>query len=398
MLQDAQRVRSRVPAAAASSGPSLPRAAGRFWQRVSEGMNLGQLWDQIRSDARSTYCLYSREIEARRPAGAASRQRFFAVAKQFFWAILEKLTPARRVLLLLALVLLILPEVRNTNPSQGRIQFQLETRLTGGLLLLGLLLLELTDRVALKRDLEIAKEIQAWLLPPRPPEIPGVQIAFATRPANTVAGDYYDVFPRRCVDAEGHETGGSFLIAIADVAGKSVPAAMLMATIQASLRTLCTTPGALPDLAARMNRYACSNSQNGRRFTTAFLAEYDPASRTLSYVNAGHDPPLVLRRTGAFEKLETGGLPLGIVAAGTYESGVVTLDPEDLLAAFTDGVLEAENSASQEYGEERLRAVLRANAAATPDLILSHILFDVHRFVGTAPQHDDVTLLLVKAV
>jgi sigma-B regulation protein RsbU (phosphoserine phosphatase) len=401
MFQDAQRARSRVPVQVGPPfrGAPLPAAFARFWQRVSEGMNLGQLWEQIRADARSTYRLYSREIEARRLPGAASPRNFFAIAKQFFWAILDKLTPARRVLLLIALAFLAIPEARTANPSgEGHFEFQIETRLTGGLLLLGLLLLELTDRVAMKRDLEIAKEIQAWLLPPRPPEIPGVQIAFATRPANTLAGDYYDIFPRRCVDGEGRETGGSFLLAVTDVAGKSVPAAMLMATIQASLRTLCTTPGALPDLAARMNRYACSNSQNGRRFTTAFLAEYDPPSRTLTYVNAGHDPPLVLRSSGKFETLEKGGLPLGVMASATYEGGIIQLECGDLLAAYTDGVLEAENAASQEYGEERFRAVLRANALAPPDHILSHVLFDIHRFAGAAPQHDDVTLLLLKVV
>jgi sigma-B regulation protein RsbU (phosphoserine phosphatase) len=401
MHQDAQRVRSRVPAPVAVPSPRspIPVAVGRFWSRVSEGMNLGQLWEQIRADTRSTYRLYSREIEARRLPGAASHRHFPQVAKQFFWAILDKLTPARRVLLLVALVLLILPEARTVgNPGQGHVEFQFETRLAGGLLLFGLLLLELTDRVVMKRDLEIAKEIQAWLLPPRPPEIPGLQIAFATRPANTVAGDYYDVFPRHCVDAEGNEAGSSFLLAVADVAGKSVPAAMLMATIQASLRTLCTTPGSLVDLAARMNRYACTNSQNGRRFTTAFLAEYEPGTRSLVYVNAGHNPPLVLRRSGAIETLEEGGLPLGVMAASAYQSGVLTLESGDLLAAFTDGVIEAENDAAQEYGEERFRAVLRAHSDAPPDQILSHVLFDIHRFVGAAPQHDDVTLMLVKSV
>ncbi|MFP5204361.1 MAG: PP2C family protein-serine/threonine phosphatase [Acidobacteriota bacterium] len=362
-------------------------------------MNLAQLWEQIRSDTRSTYRLYSREIEARRVPGAAPHRHFLQVAKQFFWAILDKLTPARRVLLLAALVLLIFPEARTINNSgQGHLEFQFETRLAGGLLLFGLLLLELTDRVVMKRDLEIAKEIQAWLLPGRPPQIPGVQIAFATRPANTVAGDYYDVFPRRCGDSDGNQAGNSFLLAVADVAGKSVPAAMLMATIQASLRTLCTTPGSLADLAARMNRYACTNSQNGRRFTTAFIAEYDPASRMLVYVNAGHNPPIVLRGSGAMETLEKGGLPLGVFAASAYESGVLTLDPGDLLAAFTDGVVEAENAAAQEYGDDRFRALLRAHSAAPPDLILSRILFDIHSFAGSAPQHDDVTLLLVKAV
>ena len=395
-----QRVRSpyppRVPAP--PSGPLLLQRLESLWQRVSDGMNLNELWNQLRSDTRSTYRLYSREIDAGRPAGAPRPRHFFQVAKQFFWAILEKLTPARRILLLAALVLLLMPEAEMAGHPGQQWEFRFEAHLTGGLLMLGLLLLELTDRVVMKRDLQIAKEIQAWLLPPRPPQVPGLEIAFATRPANTVAGDYYDVFPRRSFDDSGAgESAESFLIAVADVAGKSVPAAMLMATIQASLRTLCMTPGSLTELVARMNRYVCSNSQNGRRFTTAFLAEYDPASHALRYVNAGHNAPVLRRRSGMMEELSAGGVPLGVMENAPYESGVVTLQPGDLLALFTDGLVEAENARSEEYGDARFLALLQANASAPADAILRAVLFDIDRFVGSAPQHDDVTLMLLKA-
>ena len=160
-----------------------------------------------------------------------------------------------------------------------------DLRLWGGLLMFFLLILEVADRVVMKRDLQIAREIQMWLLPVNPPPVPGMEIAFATRPANTVAGDYYDVFPRPA-SASANQ---SYLIAVADVAGKSIPAALLMATFQASLKTLSATPSSLPELVESMNRYACSNSQGGLRFTTAFLAEYEPATRTLTYINAGHN-------------------------------------------------------------------------------------------------------------
>jgi sigma-B regulation protein RsbU (phosphoserine phosphatase) len=264
----------------------------------------------------------------------------------------------------------------------------------GGILLLVLLLLEISDRVVMKRDLEIAKEIQAWLLPPEPPAVPGLEIAFATRPANTVAGDYYDVFPRLAAQSPG----GDYLIAIADVAGKSVPAAMLMATFQASLKTLAATVSSLTDLAGRMNNYACTNSQNGRRFTTAFIAEYEPASRALSYVNAGHNPPILRRQAGAIERLQAGGIPLGIQQNAVYQSGAVTLEAGDWLVVFTDGVTEAENARADEYGETRLLTVLRLNLAAAPQTLLDTVMMDINRFVGEAPQHDDITLLLLKAV
>jgi sigma-B regulation protein RsbU (phosphoserine phosphatase) len=147
-----------------------------------------------------------------------------------------------------------------------------------------------------------------------------------------------------------------------------------------------------------MNNYACGNSQNGRRFTTTFIAEYDPASRGLNYVNAGHNPPILRRRTGAIERLETGGIPLGIAQNAPYESGKVTLESGDWLVIFTDGVTEAENAHAEEYEEARLMVVLLANQALSPPEMLKAIMQDLDRFVGDAPQHDDITLLLLKAV
>jgi phosphoserine phosphatase RsbU/P len=149
---------------------------------------------------------------------------------------------------------------------------------------------------------------------------------------------------------------------------------------------------------SRMNRYACTNSQNGRRFTTTFIAEYDPVTRLLTYVNAGHNKPILRRQSGAIERLQAGGVPLGILADAVYESSSVTLAVGDWLVIFTDGVIEAENSAQQEYGEERFIAMLHSGVALTPQEMLNSIMIDVDRFVGNAPQHDDVTCMLLKAV
>ena len=273
----------------------------------------------------------------------------------------------------------------------GPAVFAFDFHFYGGLLMFALLILEVADRVVMKRDLQIAKEIQVWLLPANPPQVPGLEIAFATRPANTVAGDYYDVFARPRLDA-GSTT---FLIAIADVAGKSIPAALLMATFQASLKTLSGTASSLTELVDRMNRYACSNSQNGRRFTTAFIAEFDPASHRLTYVNAGHNNPILRRRSGSIERLDIGGMPLGIMEDAHYQSGEVWMESGDWLVAFTDGVVEAENSLQQEYGEERFLTMLHSGVMLAPAMLLNSILVDLDRFVGNAPQHDDVTCMLL---
>jgi hypothetical protein len=310
----------------------------RFWTRVTSGMQADELWRSFLTDARSSYRLYSKDVDAEQAAGTSNVKHFFHVVGLYFWAILEKLTPARRVLLLIAMVLIFFPGGEATwRGSAGNVTFSLNTHFYGGLLLLLLLVLEVGDRVVMKRDLQIAKEIQTWLLPATPPTIPGLEVSFSTKPANTVAGDYYDVFERA---VEGRQT---FVFAMADVAGKSIPAALLMATIQSSLKTLATGPLTLSELVHRMNMYACSNSQNGRRFTTAFLAEYDPATRALTYANAGHNPPIVKRQNGAIERLEAGGIPLGILEAAQYEAGTTTLQPGDWLVVCTDGVVEAEN-------------------------------------------------------
>jgi phosphoserine phosphatase RsbU/P len=373
----------------AAARPGIFVSLDKFWLRVTDGLELSQLWKQFHSDARASYRLYQRDFDARAPR-ESRRHNFWHTMQELSWAILEKLTPARRVLLLLGVLLLLLPGGSATYQKAGHVQLvQFDLRFWGGFLLFVLLLLEVADRVVMKRDLEIARDIQKWLLPAAPPQVPGVAIAFATRPANTVAGDYYDVFPRA-----GNEQ--HFLFTVADVAGKSIPAALLMATYQASLKTLSATPCSLSDLVSGMNRYACCNSQGGLRFTTAFLADYDSASRQLTYINAGHNTPVLRRSSGAVERLTRGGLPLGIKADAQYDSGEVALQSGDWLLIFTDGLPEALNGRDEEYGEERMLDVLNSGSNATPDEMLRRLMINVDGFVGTTPQHDDITCVVVR--
>jgi len=360
-----------------------------FWRRISEGIAIQQLWGQFRADAHASYRLYSKEIDSA-PTGPESHwKRFWRIGRGLFWAMIMKLSPPRRVLFVLALVLLFFPGFRvEYGDGEGKIDTS-GAQLFAGVILVVLLVLELTDRVTMKRDLEIAREIQSWLMPAKAPEVPGVDIAFATRPANTVAGDYYDAFFR---------SNESLLIAVADVAGKSVPAALLTATLQASLRTLAALPGSLTELTSRVNRYACEQSLNGRRFTTAFLAELEPATGCLTYVNAGQNWPVLRRASGAIERLETGGLPLGISTALPYQCGVVQLSSGDLLLIFTDGLVEAEDDREQEFGEERMLPVVQSLRPGTAAESLKRILLSVDAFVGLTRQHDDITCLVLRMI
>jgi len=177
----------------------------------------------------------------------------------------------------------------------------------------------------------------------------------------------------------------------------SIPAALLMATFQASLKTLSATPSSLPELIDGMNRYACSNSQSGLRFTTAFIAEYEPGRRRLTYINAGHNQPILRRKSGGIERLDAGGLPLGIKADALYETGTVTLEAGDWLVVFTDGVVEAINGAGVEYGEARLIELLNGGTDLPPVKMLSRIMVNLDSFVGTTPQQDDITCVVIKS-
>ena len=168
-----------------------------------------------------------------------------------------------------------------------------------------------------------------------------------------------------------------------------------MATLQASLRTLAALPGSLLELVARLNQYACAQNLGGQRFTTAFLAELEPASGRLTYVNAGHNWPVLRCVSGAIDRLEAGGLPLGITPSARYDCGETTLATKDLLLIFTDGLVEAENDREEEYGEPRMLGIL-SGAGGTASEVLKQLMSSVDAFVGSARQHDDITCLVLR--
>jgi len=376
------------------------RATGRvrsFWQRVTEGIRISDLWTQFQSEARTSYGLYSREVDWEGIERSKRWQRPFRAAGALFWAMLMKLSPARRVLLLLAVATMLFTSFQYESQHGSVVVISMGILSPGVILLFILLALELADRVTMKRDLEIAREIQRWLVPEKPPDVPGYDIAFMTRPANTVAGDYYDTIPRGAAGGLPASAGRNVLLVVADVAGKSVPAALLMATFQASLRAIEATGSSLADLVRSLNRYVCENSQNGLRFITAFLAELEPASGQLHYTSAGHHPALIRSPSGQISELGEGGLPLGIELDEPFPAGSGRLAPGELLVIYTDGFVEAVNAAGEEFGKSRLKNVLEpCDASSSASEILAHLARVLDGFVGAAPQHDDLTCLIVR--
>src|SRR6204780_4846388 len=303
-------------------------------------MEIDDLWSQFKAEAEASSRPFRQDVAQRKDQQKSWKQPF-KIFTAICGSILKRLSPPRRIFLLLTVILAFL--------SLVGFEFLIFTREVelllafGGLLLL--LVMVLGDHISMQRDIEIAREIQRWLVPRVPPDVAGVDMAFATRPAKTVAGDYYDAF-RRAAD-------GPLLLAVADVAGKSVPAAMLMATFQASLRALAGAPGSLSQLVTDLNRLACGNNLNGRRFTTAFLAELDPTTGELNYLSAGHNPPMLVQQDGSIERLSSDSMPLGIELTEKFVAGTTVLELNDLLVIYTDGVTEAQNDSDEEFGEAR---------------------------------------------
>lgn len=246
---------------------------------------------------------------------------------------------------------------------------------------------ETIEKQKLEDELLIAREIQKGLLPSVIPTIPGIDIAATNISSKQVGGDYYDVISL---------ADGRSIIAIGDVSGKGTPAALLMANLQATIRALVPLNLTLSELTERVNDLMCQNT-GGNKFVTFFWGVIDPSKRTLTYVNAGHNYPYLLHADGSVDRLEKGGMILGVMKTFVpYEMAAITFRDNDLLVLFTDGVSEAMSKDAVEYGEERLEALLHANAQETPQAITERIHEDILLYTKGAPQSDDITMMVVK--
>ncbi len=250
---------------------------------------------------------------------------------------------------------------------------------------------EAAQRERVNREIEIAREVQERLFPQEMPQIEGATIAGHCRPALGVGGDYYDVFLLE---------DGRIGLAIGDVSGKGIAAALLMASLRASLRGVSLdNPRDFAKLMDKVNRLVYEASASNR-YATFFFAAYDTKTRRLDCVNAGHNPPVVLRcgEDGVTDtlRLEEGGPVVGLLPFAPYTEQSVTLMPGDLLVLFTDGISEAMTHEDEEWGEERMIESMKKCQDTTADAVLKDMFRDVDAFTAGAPQHDDMTLLVLK--
>ncbi len=253
---------------------------------------------------------------------------------------------------------------------------------------------ESKDRQRLQNDLEIARHVQEQLFPRETPELKTLELVGRCRAARTVSGDYYDY---------GLLEPGKLIFTIGDVSGKGISAALLMATIQSILRShayagrLAGRSSELDaaELVTRVNRQLCATT-SAEKYSSLFVAHYDDATRRLTYTNAGHLPP-VLIRDGRSQLLEAGGMVVGLFSEVTYEQATLELEPGDQLVAFTDGLTEVENSYEEEYGSERVVALLeRTFGTLSPDRLVDRLLAELQEWAPGLEQRDDCTILAAR--
>jgi len=383
----------------------MPRSSrlSDFFDTYTRDLTAEDLQRLFTRDARDAYRFFTRGADADKLARLPWHRRIVAEARILFFAFSMKLSPARRAVFAGA-ILLALIGVANLFRGVGIIEVA-RLPLVGGIGVPGpllrqgtwslliafglmnlLVLLEVADRLSLKNDLEIARDIQQAMLPSGVYSAPGVETVGSSRPANTVGGDFYDILP--LVD-------GRLIVAVGDVAGKGSPAALLMALLLAMLRTLVDEKLEPADLVTRLNVQVCRHSPRSR-FITLFYAVYQPLTGELTYVSAGHMPPLLLRRDGRCERLADGGIALGMFDHSTYTTGQAILDPDDMITVYSDGITEAENPAGQPFDEIGLETALQANARDSLSDISAAVVRAVERHTDATRFADDLTILLLR--
>jgi sigma-B regulation protein RsbU (phosphoserine phosphatase) len=240
--------------------------------------------------------------------------------------------------------------------------------------------------IRMKEELTVAAKIQAELLPTALPAIPGYDVYARTIPAASVGGDYYDVM-----------TSGDPTVSfcVGDVSGKGMPAALLMANLQATLRAMLETHGDPGGVLQHANRLLFK-STSADKFATVFFARLNPATNELSYANAGHDPAVLMSANGSIRELPATGLPVGLFDGMAYEESTLPMEPEDILVVFSDGITECMDRTEEQFGREKIVETLAAHRGETAAQVSSALLNAVNAFSAGTPQSDDQTLLVVR--
>src|SRR5882762_468249 len=242
------------------------------------------------------------------------------------------------------------------------------------------------ERQRLENELQLASEIQQRFQPAAPPQVPGYELQGISFPCYEIGGDYYDFIWR---------ADGRLVITLGDVSGKGTAAALLMSSLHAAVHAQCSANNSIVETICAVNRYLAENIPSNR-FVTLFYAELDPLTGVLSFINAGHNPPLIVHAGGTVENLSSGGLPLGIKPDAVFRGGKTQFQNGDVLVIYSDGVSEAPNAAGEEFGTSRLQDVVARNLDASAAGIRDRIEAALTKFAQGTPASDDITLVITK--
>ncbi len=386
-----QRARSRFERLSARFGPktrAAPALEESYWQNVRElftrDLTQEGLRELLNQEAQETFRFFTREVPLDDLQGRPWHVRGPKAAWRTFLARAYRLSPWRRILFAVAVPLLAVGWLNYAFHMLGEDSFNFPPLLlVGGTALFFLLALELRDKLSLKGDLEVARQIQFGLLPFEPFSQDGFEIRTAMRPANTVGGDYFDLV----------EIGpGRLAVVVGDVAGKGMPAALLMALLQGSLRTLLVAGFRGEELVDKLNAHLCTNIPPNR-LVTFFYGELETATGAFTYVNAGHNPPYLLAAGAPAQTLASTGPALGVLEVAAFAAQRIRLGAGDRLFLYTDGVTEAENAKDEEYGADRLLAYLAAHRSEGGAELVEGVIQDVLAFCGATRTRDDMTLM-----
>jgi phosphoserine phosphatase RsbU/P len=327
---------------------------------------------------------YLTEEDRRRLAGKRPVRRFFIRSWWLLKSLLLKLTPARRILLALGLWFLIVGGQHFRIDSKS---FNIDIRLPylSSVLLLGVLMLELKDKLVARDELEAGRKVQLALMPEESPAIPGWDVWLYTRPANDVGGDLVDHLQ---IDDRHHA------IALGDVAGKALPAALLSVKLQATLRALAPRFDGLAELGGAVNNILHRDGLPTRYASLVYLL-LSPDSNRIRVLNAGHMPPLVVRN-GSISAMERGSMVLGIMHDAPFSEQAIDLVDGDTLVVYSDGVTEAQDEKGDFFGDERLYGSIRAGADLNPAQTGRSILTAVKEFIRDAVPSDDLSLVVLR--
>ena len=372
-----------------TTGQEYAGRAQRFLDDYTRGLNVRDLRRLFDQDASHAYKVLARDQEGDE-LPEDGLKRFFTRLRIVFLGLSYKLTPARRLLFVASLLLVLFGIAAGPELDFGgdTVHFHIDFSgiwfLAGTIGLVWLLALELVDRVRVRDELEVARQLQSDLLPKRSPEVPGYEFAHSYRTANEVGGDYYDF---------QHLPDGRLAILMGDASGHGIAAGLLMAIANATLKTAIDVDPEPVPVATLLNS-ALFRTGDRRAFMTLFYGVLEPASGRLDFVIAGHPFPIVRRAGGTVEEVGRGGLPLGLRREAELRPLSVTLAPDDVLLLYTDGLPEAVDGPDGEsFGFDRLKRLLAD--AGSPARLHDRILMDFDRHVANEPLADDLTLVVM---